>query len=145
MKILFILNEAPYGSEKTYNALRIAMALQKDQPGTEVLVFLVADAVTAALPAQTTPQGYYNVERMVKSVFLQVMCLYLQYRCYQHLTQTEPIFLIIVAAAHYAKSSALLANSLDNLGDALTYGRTRPVLNTPSDGVITHAWNTGAM
>ena len=55
------------------------------------------------------------------------------------------IFLIIVAAAHYAKSSALLANSLDNLRDALTYGRTRPVLNTPSDGVITHAWNTGAM
>ena len=68
MKILFILNEAPYGSEKSYNALRLAMALQKDQPGTEVLVFLMADAVTAALPAQTTPQGYYNVERMVKSV-----------------------------------------------------------------------------
>jgi len=68
MKILFILNEAPYGSEKTYNALRLAIALQKDQPRTEVLVFLMADAVTAALPAQTTPQGYYNVERMVKSI-----------------------------------------------------------------------------
>jgi uncharacterized protein involved in oxidation of intracellular sulfur len=68
MKILFILNEAPYGSEKTYNALRLAMALQKDQPGTEVLVFLIADAVTAALPAQTTPQGYYNVGRMIKSI-----------------------------------------------------------------------------
>jgi len=41
MKILFILNEAPYGSEKTYNALRLAMALQKDQPDTseKVLVF----------------------------------------------------------------------------------------------------------
>jgi len=68
MKILFILNEAPYGSEKTYNALRLAMALQKDQPDTEVIVFLMADAVTSALPAQTTPQGYYNIERMVKSV-----------------------------------------------------------------------------
>ena len=68
MKILFILNEAPYGSEKTYNALRLAMALQKDQPSTEVLVFLMTDAVTAALPAQSTPQGFYNVERMVKSV-----------------------------------------------------------------------------
>ena len=55
-------------AEKTCNALRLAMALQKDQPGTEVLVFLVADAVTAALPAQGTPQGYYNIERMVKSV-----------------------------------------------------------------------------
>ncbi len=40
MRILFILNEAPYGSEKSYNALRLAMALQKDQPGTEVIVFL---------------------------------------------------------------------------------------------------------
>jgi uncharacterized protein involved in oxidation of intracellular sulfur len=68
MKILFILNEAPYGSEKTYNALRLAMALQKDQPGTEVLVFLMADAVTASLSDQTTPQGYYNVERMLKFV-----------------------------------------------------------------------------
>ena len=32
------------------------------------------------------------------------------------------IFLVIVAAAFHAKSSALLADSLDNLGDALTYG-----------------------
>ena len=68
MKTLFILNDAPYGSEKTYNALRLAMALQKNQPDTEVLVFLMADAVTAPLSAQITPQGYYNVERMVKSI-----------------------------------------------------------------------------
>lgn len=32
------------------------------------------------------------------------------------------MFLVIVAAALYARSSALLADSLDNLGDALTYG-----------------------
>ena len=32
------------------------------------------------------------------------------------------MFLVIVVAALYAKSSALLADSLDNLGDALTYG-----------------------
>ena len=44
------------------------MALQKDQPETVVNVFLMADAVTAALPAQTTPQGYYNIQRMLKSV-----------------------------------------------------------------------------
>ena len=68
MKVLFLLNEAPYGSEKTYNALRLAMALQKDQIGTEVRIFFLADAVTTALPEQGTPQGYYNIERMVKSV-----------------------------------------------------------------------------
>jgi Co/Zn/Cd efflux system component len=32
------------------------------------------------------------------------------------------MFLVIVSAALYASSSALLADSLDNLGDALTYG-----------------------
>jgi Co/Zn/Cd efflux system component len=32
------------------------------------------------------------------------------------------MFLVIVVAALYGKSTALLADSLDNLGDALTYG-----------------------
>ena len=68
MKILFILNDAPYGSEKTYNALRLAMKLQQEHAGAEIRVFLMADAVTAALPGQTTPQGYYNIERMLKAV-----------------------------------------------------------------------------
>lgn len=68
MKILFILNDGPYGSEKVYNALRLAMKLQQEHAGTEVLIFLMADAVTSALPGQTTPQGYYNVERMLKAV-----------------------------------------------------------------------------
>lgn len=68
MKVLFILNESPYGSDKTYNALRLAMVFQKDQPDTEIRIFLMTDAVTAAIPAQVTPQGYYNVERMLKSV-----------------------------------------------------------------------------
>jgi uncharacterized protein involved in oxidation of intracellular sulfur len=68
MKILLILNDAPYGSEKVYNALRLAMKLQQEHAGAEIRVFLMADAVTAALPNQTTPQGYYNLERMFKSV-----------------------------------------------------------------------------
>jgi uncharacterized protein involved in oxidation of intracellular sulfur len=68
MKILFIVNDAPYGSEKLYNALRLAMKLQQERADSEVRVFLMADAVTAALPGQTTPQGYYNVERMLKAV-----------------------------------------------------------------------------
>lgn len=68
MKVLFILNDAPYGSEKLYNALRLAMKLQQEHADVEIRVFLMADAVAAALPAQTTPQGYYNVERMLKAV-----------------------------------------------------------------------------
>jgi uncharacterized protein involved in oxidation of intracellular sulfur len=69
MKILFIINDAPYGTEKAYNALRMAMTLQKDHVEmVEIRIFLMADAVTCALPNQSTPQGYYNIERMLKSV-----------------------------------------------------------------------------
>lgn len=68
MKILFIINDAPYGSEKAYNALRMAIALQKEHSNVDVRIFLMADAVTCAMPNQSTPQGYYNIERMLKSV-----------------------------------------------------------------------------
>lgn len=68
MKILLLINDAPYGTEKAYNALRLAMTLQKEQSEVEVLVFLMADAVSCGLANQTTPQGYYNLERMLKSV-----------------------------------------------------------------------------
>jgi len=68
MKFLIIVNNAPYGNEKPYNALRLAMTLQKDHPEVEVRVFLMADAVGCALPGQNTPDGYYNIERMLKSV-----------------------------------------------------------------------------
>lgn len=68
MKILFIINDAPYGTEKAYNALRMAMALQKEHSETEIYIFLMADAVTCALPNQATPNGYYNIERMLKAV-----------------------------------------------------------------------------
>jgi uncharacterized protein involved in oxidation of intracellular sulfur len=67
MKILILINDAPYGTEKFYNACRLAMQLQKDH-GTEILVFLMADAVTGALLNQKTPQGYYNIERMLKGI-----------------------------------------------------------------------------
>lgn len=69
MKILFILNDAPYGTEKAYNALRMAMALQKEHAdNVDIYMFLLADAVTCALPNQVTPQGFYNIERMLRSV-----------------------------------------------------------------------------
>ncbi len=68
MKILILINDAPYGSEKAYNAMRLAMTLQKEHAEVELRIFLMADAVTCALPNQITPQGYYNLERMFKSV-----------------------------------------------------------------------------
>lgn len=71
MKILLILNDAPYGSEKVYNALRLAINLNKEHTNTKVRIFLMADSVTSAISNQITPQGYYNVERMLKSVILK--------------------------------------------------------------------------
>lgn len=68
MKTLFILNGPPYGTEHCYNALRLAHALLKKDPATEITVFLMADAVIAAKASQKTPDGYYNVERMLKRV-----------------------------------------------------------------------------
>lgn len=67
MKTLLILNDPPYGTERSYNALRLATALAKRE-GTEVRVFLMGDAVGCALRGQVTPDGYYNLERMVGSL-----------------------------------------------------------------------------
>ena len=68
MGILLIINDAPYGTEKAYNALRLAMTLQKEGSGGSVQVFLLADSVGCALAGQKTPDGYYNIERMLSSV-----------------------------------------------------------------------------
>ncbi len=68
MNILLLINDAPYGTEKAYNALRLAMTIQKEHPTVQVNIFLMADAVGCAIPDQNTPQGYYNIERMLKSV-----------------------------------------------------------------------------
>lgn len=68
MKTLIVLNDPPYGTERCYNALRLAHALLKNEPTAEITVFLLADAVVAARKGQKTPDGYYNMERMLKRV-----------------------------------------------------------------------------
>lgn len=64
---LIVLNDGPYGNERAYNALRLAMNLAK-RSETAVRVFMVGDGVACAKRGQQTPQGYYNVERMIKSL-----------------------------------------------------------------------------
>ena len=66
MKTLILINDAPYGTEKAYNALRLANQLGKDHPTVEVRIFLMADGVNNAISNQTTPNGFYNIERMLK-------------------------------------------------------------------------------
>jgi uncharacterized protein involved in oxidation of intracellular sulfur len=67
MKTLFILNDAPYGSERSYNALRLAGALSKPE-GEDVKVFLIGDAAACAKSGQKVPEGYYNIQAMLGRV-----------------------------------------------------------------------------
>jgi uncharacterized protein involved in oxidation of intracellular sulfur len=67
MQTLFIINDAPYGSERAFNALRLASNLAKRE-GQSVRVFLIGDGVGCALRGQKTPDGYYNIERMLKGL-----------------------------------------------------------------------------
>ena len=67
MKTLLVLNEAPYGSERSYNALRLAGSLSKSA-GEEVRVFLMGDAAACAKAGQQVPEGFYNIQLMLGRV-----------------------------------------------------------------------------
>ena len=67
MKTLFILNDAPYGSERSYNGLRLAGSLSKSE-GEQVKVFLIGDAAACAKAGQKVPEGFYNLQVMLGRV-----------------------------------------------------------------------------
>lgn len=68
MQFVLIFNDPPYGSERVYNGLRLAHALVRKNPEAKITVFLMADAVLAARARQQTPEGFYNIELMLKRV-----------------------------------------------------------------------------
>ncbi len=69
MKYLLILNDPPYGTERSYNAIRLARELIKTpETGNEVKVFLLGDAAACAKGNQKVPQGYYNIGQMLEMV-----------------------------------------------------------------------------
>lgn len=66
---LFVLNDPPYGTERSYNALRLARhMLKKGDGGEAVRVFLMGDAASCAKAGQKVPQGYYNLGDMLGMV-----------------------------------------------------------------------------
>lgn len=67
MHVLILLNDPPYGTERTYNGPRLAPNLPHKAEGASVTVFLMADATAAAKHGQQTPNGYYNLERMLRA------------------------------------------------------------------------------
>jgi uncharacterized protein involved in oxidation of intracellular sulfur len=46
----------------------MAHALERTDPEAEITVFLMADAVLCAKAGQKTPDGFYNIERMLRRV-----------------------------------------------------------------------------
>ena len=64
VRILIIVNDQPYGSERPYNALRLAAALVK-RDAVEVRLFLLGDAVGCAVAGQRLPDGHYHLDRML--------------------------------------------------------------------------------
>ncbi len=71
MKALMILNDAPYGTERTYNGLRLALKLLQKAGDSDLTVFLMGDAVASANAGHVTPNGDDTVERMLKGVVMQ--------------------------------------------------------------------------
>ncbi len=67
-RVLLTVNDPPYGTERAYNALRLAASLANKEPGLELRMFLVGDAAACAKAGQSVPAGFYNIEKMVKPV-----------------------------------------------------------------------------
>lgn len=73
-KYLFILNGPAYGTELSFNGLRLAESVCRhagivsSSVDNEVRVFLIGDAVTCAKKDQAVPHGYYNLEKMLHSI-----------------------------------------------------------------------------
>lgn len=63
--VLLVINGPAYGSDETYNAVRLSVALAK-RHDAQVRVFLMGDAVTCAVAGQRTPDGYYALDRMLR-------------------------------------------------------------------------------
>jgi len=66
MNVLVIVNDPPYGTERCFNALRLAGALAKRE-GVDARIFLMGDAVGCAMAGQVLPDGYYHLDRMLTS------------------------------------------------------------------------------
>lgn len=64
--VTIVLQDAPYGNEKVWNALRLSQALMS--VGSKVRIFLYGDSVAAAKKGQMPPKGYYNVADMLSAL-----------------------------------------------------------------------------
>jgi uncharacterized protein involved in oxidation of intracellular sulfur len=66
MKVLVILQGPAYGTEASYNGLRLAVNLAK-RDDVDARIFCFGDAVSLAIAGQQLPNGYYHLDRMLTS------------------------------------------------------------------------------
>ena len=70
MEYLLVLNDSPYGSQRTYNALRLAGALAQGAT-MGVSIFLLGDGVASGLRMQSPADASYNTEEMLRLLAAQ--------------------------------------------------------------------------
>ncbi|MFN3405675.1 MAG: DsrE/DsrF/TusD sulfur relay family protein [Cytophagaceae bacterium] len=68
MEILFVINESPYGGEKSYNGLRTAVQLLIEDNSTIVNVFLMGDGVACSLSDQKPTSTSYNISTIISEI-----------------------------------------------------------------------------
>jgi uncharacterized protein involved in oxidation of intracellular sulfur len=72
-----LIQSAPYGEERVWNAFRLAQSLVVSSIGMKVNIFLTGDAVTTAKRGQKPPKGYYHLEKMLEDLIkkgVEVIC-----------------------------------------------------------------------
>ena len=67
MKYLFVLNDSPYGSQRTYNALRLAGNLSRSTEN-QIRLFLIGDGVSSAFEGLTPAHIHYNTPEMLRQL-----------------------------------------------------------------------------
>lgn len=95
-----LIQSAPYGDERVWNAFRLAQALIVKSIGLNVNIFFTGDAVITAKKGQKPPKGYYNLELMLKDLIkkgVKVVCCYTCIAA-RGLTQSELIEGVIVGS-----------------------------------------------
>jgi uncharacterized protein involved in oxidation of intracellular sulfur len=106
-----IINDPPYGTERMYNGLRLASALVDQQPELVLSIFLMGDAANGAKSGQQTPNGYYNVERMLKNVIRKGARVLVCGTCMDARGLTEVEFLEGARRSTMAELSALTVDA----------------------------------
>ncbi len=67
MVYLFIFNDSPYGTQRTYNGLRLAVSLAKSA-ADKLLVFLLGDGVLTGLGQPAPMNAFYNSPELLKQL-----------------------------------------------------------------------------